>query len=133
MAVQDCNEVSNIMAIKILAWDDDLAKQVAELSKIKNYAYTQRARLKEAWEKIDIATWKNANELELMWKSAEIKIDAIVQSRILQWDAWQEAYMELAKQINNTKWSLVWWVNLLEKVKNAPVLELDDIARLWEN
>ena len=79
MAVQDCDKISNIVAIELLAWNDELSKEIAELAATKNYAQTAAAKLWE-WER-DLA-WRSVNTLELMAKSAEIKIDAIVQSHI---------------------------------------------------
>ena len=133
MAVQDCDKISNIVAISLLSQDDELSKEIADLARLKNYTDTQRARLEKTWEKVDTALWKNANELELLWKSAEIKIDAIVQSYILKWQAWQEALMELAEQINKTKWSLSRWMLLLDKVNNVSIKDMNEIARLWDD
>ena len=133
MAVQDCDKISNIVAISLLSQDDELSREIADLARLKNYTDTQRARLEKTWEKVDTALWKNANELELLWKSAEIKIDAIVQSYILKWQAWQEALMELAEQISKTKWSLSRWMILLDKVNNVSIKDMNEIARLWDD
>lgn len=130
MAVQDCDKISNIVAIELLAWNDDLAKEIAGLAATKNYAQTAAAKLWEWWR--DLA-WRSVNDLELMAKSAEIKIDAIVQSYILKWQAGEEASMELAKQIVKTKDSLYWWVKLLEMVRGGSDVDIKEVARLWDD
>ena len=130
MAVQDCDKISNIVAIELLAWNEELSKEIAELAATKNYAQRAAAKLWE-WER-DLA-WRSAHELELMAKSAEIKIDAIVQSYILKWQAWEEALMELAKQMNKTKDSLYWWVRLLEMTRESSKIDRAEVARLWDD
>lgn len=130
MAVQDCDKISNIVAIQLLAWNDDLAKEIAELAATKNYAQTTIAKLWGEWE--DLA-WRSVNSLELMAKSAEIKIDAIVQSYILKWQAWEEALMEVAKQMSKEKRSLYGWVKLLEMIRGGSDVDIKEVARLWDN
>lgn len=130
MAVQDCDKISNIVAIQLLAWNDDLAKEIAELAATKNYAQTTIAKLWGEWK--DLA-WRSVNSLELMAKSAEIKIDAIVQSYILKWQAWEEALMEVAKQMSKTKDSLYWWVKLLEMIRGGSDVDIKEVARLWDS
>ena len=130
MAVQDCDEISNIVAIQLLAWNDDLAKEIAELAATKNYAQTTLAKLWGEWK--DLA-WRSVNSLELMAKSAEIKIDAIVQSYILKWQAWEEALMEVAKQMSKEKRSLYGWVKLLEMIRGGSDVDIKEVARLWDD
>lgn len=130
MAVQDCDKISNIVAIQLLAWNDDLAKEIAELAATKNYAQTTIAKL---WEGGKDLAWRGVNSLELMAKSAEIKIDAIVQSYILKWQAWEEALMEVAKQMSKTKDSLYWWVKLLEMIRGGSDVDIKEVARLWDS
>lgn len=130
MAVQDCDKISNIVAIQLLAWNDDLAKEIAELAATKNYAQTTIAKLWGEWK--DLA-WRSVNSLELMAKSAEIKIDAIVQSYILKWQAWEEALMEVARQMSKTKDSLYWWVKLLEMIRGGSDVDIKEVARLWDS
>ena len=115
MAVQDCDKISNIIAVAIASGDDDIAREIASLSIIKNDAL-QRSRA--LWkEEVDAVTWLNANELELRASSSDIKIRAIVQASILKWNKWNEAFMELAKQIKKTKWNLAQWTELIEKIR----------------
>lgn len=130
MAVQDCDKISNIVAIQLLAWNDDLAKEIAELAATKNYAQTTLAKLWGEWR--DLA-WRSVNSLELMAKSAEIKIDAIVQSYILKWQAWEEALMEVAKQMSKEKRSLYGWVKLLEMIRGGSDVDIKEVARLWDD
>lgn len=130
MAVQDCDKISNIVAIQLLAWNDDLAKEIAELAATKNYAQTTIAKLWGEWKDL---VWRSVNSLELMAKSAEIKIDAIVQSYILKWQAWEEALMEVARQMSKTKDSLYWWVKLLEMIRGGSDVDIKEVARLWDS
>lgn len=132
MAVKDCDTISNILAIAITSWDDDLARTIAVLSKEKNSALQKSRALKQAWETVDAITEQTAQELELRASSADIKIRAIVQASILKWWKWNEAFMELANQIVKEKWSLWWWVRLLEMVRTASSTNYAEIARLWD-
>lgn len=133
MAVKDCDKISNILAVSIVAWDDDLARSLADLSKIKNEAMQTSRRLRASWEEADVITWLNPHQLELRASSADIKIRAIVQASILKWDKGNEALLELAKQIKKTKWSLWWWIQLLEMVQNAKMSSRDEVARLRDD
>jgi hypothetical protein len=47
MAVQDCDKISNIVAISLLSQDDELSREIADLARLKNYTDTQRARLEK--------------------------------------------------------------------------------------
>ena len=132
MAVKDCDTISNILAIAITSWDDDLARTIAVLSKEKNSALQKSRALKQAWETVDSITGQTAQELELRASSADIKIRAIVQASILKWWKWNEAFMELANQIAKEKWSLWWWTRLLEMVRTASSTNYAEIARLWD-
>ena len=132
MAVKDCNELSNIIAIWVAAGDDDLAQEISRLSLRKRDALARSWNLKEGEDAADTLTWRTAHELELKAASADIELRAIVQAKILNWDirVW-EAYMELANQIRLTWGTIAWWVDLLEKVRNAAPADYEKIAKLW--
>lgn len=131
MAVKDCNELSNIIAIWVAAGDDDLAQEISRLSLRKRDALARSWNLKEGEDAADTLTWWTAHELELKAASADIELRAIVQAKILNWDirVW-EAYMELANQIRLTWGTIAWWVDLLEKVRNAAPADYEKIAKL---
>ena len=131
MAVKDCNELSNIIAIWVAAGDDDLAQEISRLSLRKRDALARSWNLKEGEDAADTLTWWTAHELELKAASADIELRAIVQAKILNWDirVW-EAYMELANQIKLTWGTIAWWVDLLEKVRNAAPADYEKIAKL---
>ena len=98
MAVKDCNELSNIIAIWVAAGDDDLAQEISRLSLRKRDALARSWNLKEGEDAADTLTWWTAHELELKAASADIELRAIVQAKILNWDirVW-EAYMDSLK------------------------------------
>lgn len=131
MAVKDCDELSNIISLGIISWDDELAEAIASLSARKRDALTRAWKLKD-WEDIDSLTWFTAHELELKANSADIEMRAIVQAKILNdevrvWDA----YRELAQQIKQTGWTMAGWVELLEKLRNASPADYENIAKMW--
>jgi len=130
MAVQDCDDLSNIIAIWILSWDDDLAKEIVRLSTQKRDSLVRAGKLK--WEDaVEEATWRSAHELELKANSADIELRAIVQAKILTWEIWNaEAYVALAEQITKSGWSMSQQISLLNKLRSAKVTDLQDIAKL---
>ena len=131
MAVQDCDDLSNIIAIWILSWDDDLAKEIVRLSTQKRDSLVRAGKLKSE-DAVEEATWRSAHELELKANSADIELRAIVQAKILTWEIWNaEAYVALAEQITKSGWSMSQWINLLNKLRSAKVTDLQDIAKLW--
>ena len=130
MAVQNCNEISNIIAIAITSWDEELSKEIANLSIKKNEALKQSRTLREE-DDVDAITGWTAHELELKAASADIELRAIVQAKMLKWDIkWIEAQLELARQIKKTWWTIAWWVDLLNKLNNSSPLDYKEIARL---
>ena len=130
MAVKDCDELSNIISLGIISWDDDLAKVIAGLSTKKKDALMRAWKLKE-WE-VDDLTWRSAHELELRANSADIEMRAIVQAKILNDEIRVgDAYRELAFQIRETWWTIANWVDLLEKLRNASPADFESIAKQW--
>lgn len=132
MAIKDCDTISNIVAASLIAWDDELSQEIARLSKLKRESLSRSRNLKTEAE-IDLVTWQTAHSLELKAASADVELRAITQAKILNWEinvAW--AYDELARQIKKTHWTLAWWIELLEKVRNASVADFWEIARLWD-
>lgn len=130
MAVKDCDELSNIISLWILSWDEDLAKTIADLSAKKKDALMRAWKLKE-WE-VDDLTWRSAHELELRANSADIEMRAIVQAKILSDEIRVgDAYRELAFQIRETWGTIAWWVDLLEKLRNASPADFESIAKQW--
>lgn len=131
MAVQNCDELSNIIAVAITSWDEDLAQSIAQLSIKKNDALKRSRALREE-DDVDAITGWTAHELELKAASADIELRAIVQAKILSWDIkWIEAQLELARQIKKMWGSIAWWVDLLNKLNNSSPLDYGEIARLW--
>lgn len=128
MAKIDCNKLANIIATWIIWWDDDLAKELAELSRLRN-GMLERSRRTGEW--VDALTWMDAHKLELKAESADIMIRWIVQAQILWGRFGAEAYDELARQITKMGWGLAEWMTLLNKVKNANPVDYEDIARAW--
>ena len=131
MAVKNCEELSNIIALSIVSWDEDLANEISRLSEKKKDALMRAWKLKKD-EDIDALTWWSAHELELKANSADIEMRAIVQAKILSdevrvWDA----YRELAEQIKRQWGTIAWWVELLEKLRKASPSDLEDIAKQW--
>lgn len=131
MAVTDCEELSNIISLGIIAWDEELAKEIGALSATKKDALVRAWKLrKEEW--IDSLTWLTAHELELKANSADIEMRAIVQAKILSDEIRSaDAYRELAQQIKATWWTIAWGVDLLEKLRNASPADFEDIAKQW--
>lgn len=137
MAVKDCDAISNIIATSIIAWDDELSKEIARLSLEKRNALS-RARNLKSEEDIDLVSGKAAHELELKAASADIQLRAIAQAKILSWEGGEAfangAYEALAKEIKKEGWTtLAWGIDLLEKVRNAPIADYWEVARLWWN
>ena len=128
MAKIDCNKLANIIATWIIWWDDDLAKQLAELSRLRN-SMLERSRNAKEW--VDALTWMEVHKLELKAESADIMIRWIVQAQILWGRFWAEAYDELARQIAKMWWGLAEWITLLNKVKGANPIDYEDIAKAW--
>lgn len=125
MAIKDCNTISNIVAAGIIAWDDELSQEIARLSKLKKESLAHSRNLRTEAE-VDLITGQNAHNLELKAASADVELRAITQAKILNWEiniAW--AYDELARQIKKTHWTLAWWIELLEKVRNANVADFE--------
>lgn len=135
MAVKDCDTVSNIIATGIIAWDDELSREIARLSLEKRNALSNARNLRDDAE-LDIVSWKPAHDLEIKAASIDIQLRAITQAKILSWENAEAfanwAYEALASEIVKT-WerTLAWWIDLLEKVRNAPTSDYADIARLW--
>lgn len=131
MAVTNCDELSNIISLGIITWDNDLANEIARLSSIKKDMLMRSKKI--TWEEwVDELTWLSINELELKASSADIELRAIVQAKILTEDVRvADAYRELASQIKKTWWTIASWVDLLEKLRNAPVTDLEEIAKQW--
>lgn len=130
MAKIDCDKLANIIATGMIWWDDDLAKELAELSRLRN---SMLERVRKTWEWVDALTWMDAHKLELKAESADIMIRWIVQAQILWGRFGAEAYDELARQITKMWWSLAEWMTLLNKVKNASPIDYEDIAKAWWN
>ena len=130
MAKLDCNKIANMIATWLIAWDDDLAKAIADISLEKRIALSRAKWLAEdAVDEVTGATW---HTLQLKAQSADIKLRAITQAKILTGDLqiWW-AYEQLVKEIKKTWGSLSTWIDLLEKVKNADVSDLKEIVKLW--
>ena len=131
MAVTDCEELSNIISLGIIAWDEELAKEIGLLSATKKDALIRAWKLREE-EWVDALTWLTAHELELKASSADIEMRAIVQAKILSDEVRSaDAYRELAQQIKATWWTIAWGVDLLEKLRNASPADFEDIAKQW--
>ena len=130
MAKLDCNKIANMIATWLIAWDDELAKAIADISLEKRIALSRAKWLAEdAVDEVTGATW---HTLQLKAQSADIKLRAITQAKILTGDLqiWW-AYEQLVKEIKKTWGSLSTWIDLLEKVKNADVSDLKEIVKLW--
>ena len=131
MAVTDCEELSNIISLGIISWDEDLANEIARLSAKKKDSLVRAWKLREE-EWVDALTWLSAHDLELKASSADIEMRAIVQAKVLSWDVRvADAYRELAYQIKQTWWTIAWWVELLEKLRKANPADYTDIAKQW--
>ena len=141
MATKKCSKLANIIAVWIVSWDDELAQEIARLSSKKQDALVRSrglqdklAEAKAEWKTakdLDELSWWTAHELELKAASADMELRAIVQAKILAWDIkWDEAMLALAKEIKKNWGNISWWVELLEKVRNAPVSDYWEIARL---
>lgn len=131
MAVINCEELSNIISLGIVSWDEDLANEISRLSAKKREALVSAWKIKEE-EWIDALTWLSAHELELKANSADIEMRAIVQAKVLSGDVRvADAYRELALQIKQTWWTIAWWVDLLEKLRKASPADFEDIAKQW--
>ena len=131
MAVTDCDELSNIISLGVISWDDDLAQEIARLSEQKKDAAIRAWKLR-AEDAVDDITWWTAHELDLRASSADIELRAIVQAKVLKGEVrvW-DAYRELASQIRRTWGTLAYWVNLLEKLRNAKPADYNAIAQAW--
>lgn len=131
MAVTDCEELSNIISLGIISWDEDLANAISELSRKKKDALMRAWKLSKD-ESTDALTWLTAHELELKANSADIEMRAIVQAKILSDDVRvADAYRELALQIKQTWWTIAWGIDLLEKLRNASPADFEEIAKQW--
>ncbi len=129
----NCDEIANIVALKILTWNDDIAKELADLSLSKR-EYRQIINQFEWVKNLDKEIeWLSTHHLKLLESSTEIKIRAIVQASILEWEKWIWAFDELAKQIRLTKSSLWWWISLLEKINKIDIYNIEEIWRLLWN
>ena len=132
MAKIDCDKIANMLATWLIAGDDDLAKLIADISLEKRVALS-RANWVPEWA-VDELTGLSVHELDLKAQSADIKLRAIVQAKILTWEIKQwEAYEVLVKQINKEWGSLSDWISLLNKLKNASASDLRKIVKLWNN
>ena len=134
MAVKDCEVVSNIMATSLIAWDDELAQEIARLSLDKRNALARARNLREDKE-LDLISWKPAHELELKAQSADVQLRAITQAKILAWK-WNDRFAlqareALAKEIRKQHGTLAWWLDLLDKLREADVADWWEVARLW--
>lgn len=134
MAVKDCDAVSNIMATSLIAWDDELAQEIARLSLDKRNALARARNLREDRD-LDLVTWKPAHELELKAQSADIQLRAITQAKILAGE-WTDRFTlqareALAKEIREQHWTLAWWLDLLDKLRAASPVDYSEVARLW--
>ena len=84
MAKLDCNKIANMIATWLIAWDDDLAKAIADISLEKRIALSRAKWLAEdAVDEVTGATW---HTLQLKAQSADIKLRAITQAKILTGD-----------------------------------------------
>lgn len=130
MAKLDCDKIANMLATWLIAWDDELAKAIAEISLEKRVSLARAKWLAE--DAVDWLTGATGHTLQLKAQSADIKLRAITQAKILNGDLKiADAYTELVKGIKESWGSLSVWVDLLEKVKNASPSELKEIVRLW--
>ena len=129
MAVKNCDELSNILALSVVSWDEDLANEISRLSARKKDALVRAWKL---WknEEVEALTWWTAHELELKANSADIEMRAIVQAKILSNDVRAaDAYRELALQIRREWWTIADWIDLLEKLRSASPADLEEIAK----
>lgn len=130
MAVKDCDELSNIISLGIISWDEELAEEIARLSAIKKDALMRSWNAGKSWA--DDVTWRSAHELELRANSANIEMRAIVQAKILEDEVRVgDAYRELAYQITESWWTMAWWVEFLEKLSKASPADYELIAKQW--
>ena len=141
MATKKCSKLANIIAVKVVAWDDELAQEIARLSNKKQDALVRSRGLKDKlaeakanWKTakdIDELSWWTAHELELKAASADMELRAIVQATVLEWTMWEEAMLALAKEITKSWGNIAWWVTLLDKLGTMPIKDYSDVARLW--
>ena len=132
MAVQDCDKISNILATSLLAWDDDLSLELANIVRDKK-VLGSRVRNLEWLEGTDEISKHLNNE----YAAANIKIRAAVQAKLLAWEfSWTlqsaTALAELTRQLKNTWWNITEAINLLETLKKANPSDYWEIAKaLW--
>lgn len=132
MAVQDCDKISNILATSLLAWDDDLSLELAKIVRDKK-VLGSRVKNLEWLEGTDEISKHLNNE----YASANIKIRAAVQAKLLAWEfSWTlqsaTALAELTRQLKNTWWNITEAINLLETLKKANPSDYWEIAKaLW--
>lgn len=132
MAVQDCDKISNILATSLLAWDDDLSLELANVVRDKKILGS-RVRNLEWLEGTDEISKHLNNE----YAAANIKIRAAVQAKLLAWEfSWTlqsaTALAELTRQLKNTWWNITEAIDLLETLKKANPSDYWEIAKaLW--
>lgn len=129
-----CTE-ADIIATTLLAWDDELSKELVELVNSKNTFIEERAKLKAdeltSWKEF----WEQRNWLRLKADSADMKIRQIVNYKILSWDYKAQAYQKLAKEMIES-WENAWaTIDLLRKIDATDIKEYDEIFRVawWFN
>jgi len=131
MAVKDCNEMANILATQLIAWDDELAQIIADLSASKRTALATKSWLKTDTD-LDKLTWLEWHALELQANSADAELRAIVWAKVLKWEIWEvEAYNELAEQIAKERGSMAQWIELINKIDSTDMADFDTVVRLW--
>lgn len=124
-----CTE-ADIIATTLLAWDDELSKELVELVNSKNTFIEERAKLKAdeltSWKEF----WEQRNWLRLKADSADMKIRQIVNYKILSWDYKAQAYEKLAKEMI-ASWENAWaTIDLLRKIDATDIKEYDEIFRV---
>jgi len=124
-----CTE-ADIIATTLLAWDDELSKELVELVNSKNTFIEERAKLKAdeltSWKEF----WEQRNWLRLKADSADMKIRQIVNYKILSWDYKAQAYQKLAKEMIES-WENAWaTIDLLRKIDATDIKEYDEIFRV---
>lgn len=131
-----CTE-ADIVATTLLAWDDELSKELVQLVKEKDEAILGRAKIEAQESTTWLSFWEQKHAMRLKANSADMKIRQIVNYKILNWDAKAQAYEKLAKEMVES-WENAWaTIDLMRKIDETPVGDYDNIARFfvkeWEN
>ena len=105
---------AKVLAATLLWNNEEFAKEMIDAASQYQFAKSLM------WDK---ATKNMENEIDLFVRST---IDA----RILQWEAWLEAYVSLVKRAKNRWGTIASWAELIEMVKNISLKDIDQYAWL---